>query len=265
MSIVRPKKFLGQHFLVNKSVAERVAALANESGCNNLLEVGPGMGVLTKFLVSDSFRLKVIELDRESVKYLRTFYPDLTVIEGDFLKLDFDSLYNGEEFGIIGNFPYNISTQIVFKIIENRQFIPWMGGMFQKEVAQRIGAQPGGKDYGILSVLTQLFYQVKYEFTVEPGNFNPPPKVRSGVITLRRLKTPKCQEELFPIVKDLVKTAFNQRRKTLRNALKMLNYSKEFKENPIFERRAEQLTPTEFVELTKSLSIANQKTESKHC
>ncbi|MGK0639614.1 16S rRNA (adenine(1518)-N(6)/adenine(1519)-N(6))-dimethyltransferase RsmA [Schleiferia thermophila] len=260
MSFVRPKKSLGQHFLTNKSVAQRIAALAHNSPCKNLLEVGPGMGILTNFLISDSFYLKAIELDRESVQYLRANFRELTVIEGDFLKLDFNTLFEGEEYGIIGNYPYNISTQIVFKIIEHQHLIPWMGGMFQREVALRIGAKPGGKDYGILSVLTQLFYRVTYEFTVEPGNFNPVPKVRSGVITLQRLETPLCPEGLFPRVREIVKAAFNQRRKTLRNALKMLNYSMELGENPIFERRAEQLSPEDFVKLTKALSIANQKT-----
>lgn len=254
---VKPKKFLGQHFLTNKNVAIRIAEIAKKGNQQNILEIGPGMGVLTEHLLDPSIHLKTIEIDRESVSYLKRHFSTLEVIEGDFLETDIRALFDGEEFAVVGNFPYNISSQIVFKILENRNVIPYMAGMFQKEVAERIGTKPSKKDYGILSVLTQLFYDVEYHFTVEPGNFNPPPKVRSGVISLKRLETPLCNDAEYEKVKYFVKTAFNQRRKTLRNALKSLNIPTELLKDSIFDRRAEQLSPFEFVELSKAIALAH--------
>lgn len=254
---VRPKKFLGQHFLTNKSIARRIAEIAKHGGLQNMLEIGPGTGILTGELIDSSIHLKTIELDEESVSYLKRQFPALEVIQGDFLEADIRKFFDGKDFSVVGNFPYNISSQIVFKILENRDVIPYMAGMFQKEVAERIGAKPGKKDYGILSVLTQLFYEVEYHFTVEPGNFNPPPKVRSGVISLKRLVAPLCTDAAYEQVKHLVKTAFNQRRKTLRNALKSLNIPTELLKDSIFDRRAEQLTPSEFVELYKAIALAH--------
>lgn len=257
MTFVKPKKHLGQHFLTNKRIASDIAALSEMSGCSRILEIGPGTGVLTEYLRNLSGELKVIEIDSESVKYLSSVYPDLHIVEGDFLKADIAGIFGGKEFAVMGNFPYNISSQIVFKIIENRNFIPFMAGMFQREVALRVGSSPGSKEYGILSVLTQLFYQVQYHFTVEPGNFNPPPKVRSAVISLIRTSAPLCPEQEFERVRTFVKAAFNQRRKTLRNALKSLNIPVDLSKDSIFDRRAEQISPSEFVELSKALSLAH--------
>ncbi|MFN4299435.1 MAG: 16S rRNA (adenine(1518)-N(6)/adenine(1519)-N(6))-dimethyltransferase RsmA [Thermaurantimonas sp.] len=254
---VKPKKFLGQHFLTNKNIAIRIAEIAKKGNHQNMLEIGPGMGVLTEHLIDSSIHLKAIEIDTESVAFLKRKFTNLEVIEGDFLKIDILALFDDDEFAVVGNFPYNISSQIVFKILENRNLIPYMAGMFQKEVAERIGAKPGSKDYGILSVLTQLFYDVEYHFTVEPGNFNPPPKVRSGVISLKRLESQLCSDAEYEQVKYLVKTAFNQRRKTLRNALKSLNIPAELLKDSIFDRRAEQLSPSEFVELSKAVALAH--------
>ncbi|GCD78230.1 ribosomal RNA small subunit methyltransferase A [Thermaurantimonas aggregans] len=254
---VKPKKFFGQHFLKNRDIAKNIAALGKRGGLRNILEIGPGMGMLTEYLLEPTIHLKTIEIDDESATYLKRNFPEIEVIQGDFLKADIQKFFDGSEFAVVGNFPYNISSQIVFKILENRNVIPYMAGMFQKEVAERIGAKPGSKDYGILSVLTQLFYTVEYHLTVEPGNFNPPPKVRSGVISLKRLETPLCSDSAYEQVKYFVKTAFNQRRKTLRNALKSLNIPAEMLKDSIFDRRAEQLSPFEFVELSKAVALAH--------
>ena len=198
---VRAKKHLGQHFLTDETVAEKIANSLTYSGYKNVLEIGPGMGVLTKYVIKKDIDLHVIEIDRESVAYLGDNFPDLDgkVHEKDFLKYDIKEIFGDEPFAIIGNFPYNISTQIVFKTLENRHQIPEFSGMFQKEVAQRIAAPHGNKTYGILSVLTQAFYDVTYLFTVPPGVFNPPPKVDSGVIRLVRKEnyTLPCDEALF--------------------------------------------------------------------
>lgn len=255
MTGIKPKKHFGQHFLTNNRIAENIASLASKSECKRILEIGPGTGVLTKHLLTMCEQLVVVEIDTESVKYLKSAFPGLSIIQGDFLKQDIGQYFDGGDFMVIGNFPYNISSQILFKILDYKQLIPFMAGMFQREVALRIGSPPGTRDYGILSVLTQLFYEVEYHFTVDPGNFNPPPKVRSGVISMKRREVPLCSDPEYKSVKLIVKTAFNQRRKTLRNALKTLNIQWELIRDSIFERRAEQLSPIEFVELSKALSF----------
>ena len=248
---VRAKKHLGQHFLKDEEVAERIAETLSYKGYKYLLEIGPGMGVLTKYLLKKETELHVVEIDTESVAYLNEHYPKLQgkIHEQDFLKYDISSVFGGDQFAIIGNFPYNISSQIVFKMLELREFIPEFSGMFQKEVAQRICEKEGSKTYGILSVLVQAFYEAEYLFTVPPSVFNPPPKVDSGVLRLTRkqeLSLP-CDEKLFFRV---VKTAFQQRRKTLRNSLKIFQLPKDLKEDSIFGQRPEQLSTAQFIELT---------------
>ena len=200
---VKAKKHLGQHFLTDETIAKKIADSLTEKGYNNVLEIGPGMGVLTKYLLEKKAVVTVMELDSESVTYLKETFPlehlnlnttseKFKILEGDFLKQQITQLFNKEQVAIIGNFPYNISTQIVFKALENREFVPEFAGMFQKEVAQRIAEKEGSKVYGILSVLTQAFYDVEYLFTVPPSVFNPPPKVDSGVIRLSEKKTIRC-------------------------------------------------------------------------
>lgn len=249
---VKAKKYLGQHFLNDESVAQKIADTLTLKDYKNVLEIGPGMGVLTKYLLKKDITTYVIEIDRESVEYLQANYLNLAprIIEKDFLKYDLNSVFNQEPFAIIGNFPYNISTQIVFKTLEMRDQIPEFSGMFQKEVALRICSKEGSKVYGILSVLAQAYYDAEYLFTVPPNVFNPPPKVESGVLRLTRKKdyTLPCDDTLFFKV---VKTAFQQRRKTLRNSLKTLNLSDSLKANVIFDKRPEQLAVQEFIELTQ--------------
>ncbi|WP_149244625.1 16S rRNA (adenine(1518)-N(6)/adenine(1519)-N(6))-dimethyltransferase RsmA [Dyadobacter sp. 32] len=248
-SKVRAKKHLGQHFLKDMSIARQITeGLTGHGGYTDVLEIGPGMGVLTKFLLENAgFTTHVIEIDTESVAYLQKNYEALTprIIEGDFLKFDTKTVFEGK-FAVIGNFPYNISSQIFFRALQIRDDIPEIVCMLQKEVAQRIASPPGNKDYGILSVLLQAFYDIDYLVSVPPGAFDPPPKVQSGVIRLRRNSTPAldCDEKLFFRV---VKTAFNQRRKTLRNALKPIG---ELPDHPLLTKRAEQLSVPQFVELT---------------
>lgn len=248
---VKAKKHLGQHFLNDESVAENIANTLSFQGYKHVLEIGPGMGVLTKYLLQKDTITHVIEIDTESVEYLKNNYLNLAnrVIEQDFLKFDLNQVFNNEPFAIIGNYPYNISTQIVFKTLEMRDQIPEFSGMFQKEVAQRICSKEGSKVYGILSVLTQAFYHAEYLFTVPPHVFNPPPKVDSGVLLLKRKEnfTLPCDETLLFKV---VKTGFQQRRKTLRNSLKTFNLSDNLKANSIFDKRPEQLSVQEFIELT---------------
>lgn len=252
---VKPKRYLGQHFLHDKNTAQKIAnTLTGYGAYNNLLEIGPGTGALTQYLIKLPYKLKLIEIDKESVTYLRHHFSNnnIHIIETDFLKSNLSEIFTGEQFAVIGNFPYNISTQIVFKILANRCFIPEMAGMFQKEVAQRICEKPGSKTYGILSVLTQAYYQVEYLFTVNETVFLPPPKVKSGVIRLQRIRTAlPCKEELFF---TLVKTAFNQRRKTLRNSIKSINTNK--KEHWLLDKRPEQLSVDDFIYLTQSLETA---------
>lgn len=252
MELVKAKKHLGQHFLKDLNIAKKIADTLSLQNYHKVVEIGAGMGVLTQFLLQKNTDVFVVEIDRESVVYLEAHYPQLQgkIIADDFLKYDI-ATNMGEPFAIIGNFPYNISTQIVFKLLELREWIPEFSGMFQKEVAERICEQAGSKTYGILSVLTQAFYETEYLFTVSEHVFNPPPKVKSGVIRLKR-KTDyhlNCDEGLFFSV---VKTAFNQRRKTLRNSLKAL-LTDEIKENPIFSKRPEQLAWQEFVAITKMI------------
>ena len=271
---VRAKKALGQHFLTDQDIARRIVGALQGSP---VLEVGPGMGVLTQYLINTD--LKAIEIDKESVVYLRKHFPELGdgLIEGDFLKMDLGSVFPGQ-FSIIGNFPYNISSQIFFKIIDNRDLVPEVVCMIQKEVAERIAEKPGTKTYGILSVFIQAWYDIEYLFTVGSGAFNPPPKVQSAVIRLTRNSRTSlgCDEKLF---KTVVKTAFGQRRKTLRNSLKPLLASRSFVgtkppqddnvasgachserseespfSDPVFDLRPERLSVEDFIDLTLRLS-----------
>jgi len=248
---VRAKKHLGQHFLNDESIAKQIADTLSLEGYNNVLEIGPGMGVLTKYLLEKDCTTYVIEIDTESVEYLQANYLHLAsrIIEKDFLKYDLNEVFKGESLAIIGNFPYNISTQIVFKTLEMRNQIPEFSGMFQKEVAQRICSTEGSKVYGILSVLVQAFYKAEYLFTVPPDVFDPPPKVESGVLRLTRKEnfSLPCDEKTFFKV---VKTGFQQRRKTLRNSLKIFNLSDSLRANVIFGKRPEQLSVQEFINLT---------------
>lgn len=251
---VRAKKHLGQHFLTDENIAQKIANTLGFQNYNHVLEIGPGMGVLTKYLIKNKASIIAMDLDSESIAYLNEHYPNsnLTVLEADFLKYDLSSLFPNNQFAITGNFPYNISSQIVFKTLENRNSIPEFTGMFQKEVAQRICEKKGSKTYGILSVLTQAFYDASYLFTVSPNVFNPPPKVDSGVLRLKRKENFElpCNEKLFF---KTVKTAFQQRRKTLRNSLKSFNLSDKLKEDTIFGLRPEQLSVDQFIELTLKL------------
>ena len=247
---VKAKKHLGQHFLNDETIAQKIADTLTLKNYKTVLEIGPGMGVLTKYLLQKDVTTHVIEIDTESVAYLQANYLNLAprIIEKDFLKYDLNQIFKGEPFAIIGNFPYNISTQIVFKTLDMRNQIPEFSGMFQKEVAERICSKAGSKVYGILSVLTQAYYDAEYLFTVPPSVFNPPPKVDSGVLRLTRKTdyTLPCDDALFFKV---VKTAFQQRRKTIRNSLKTLNLSDNLKANSIFDKRPEQLSVQQFIEL----------------
>lgn len=251
--LVKAKKHLGQHFLKDLTIAQKIADTLSFSSYRKTLEIGPGMGVLTQFLLKKDTDVYVIEIDRESVTYLENHFPKLQnrIISGDFLKFDIVSYFK-EPFAIIGNFPYNISSQIVFKMLDLRDYIPEFSGMFQKEVAERICEKAGSKTYGILSVLVQAFYDADYLFTVSENVFNPPPKVKSGVLRLVRKEKfdLDCDEKLFFSV---VKTAFQQRRKTLRNSLKSFINSEELKVKTVFDKRPEQLSWEEFVEITKMI------------
>src|SRR6476620_362961 len=255
MDKVKAKKHLGQHFLNDESIAQRIADSLTLNGYKKVLEIGPGMGVLTKYLLDKPIETYVIEIDTESVEYLRTHYLKLSdkIISQDFLKYDISKDLGNEPFAIIGNFPYNISTQIVFKTLELRDQIPEFSGMFQKEVAERICSKKGSKVYGILSVLAQAFYDVEYLFTVDEHVFTPPPKVKSGVMRMIRKENYHlpCDEKLLYTV---VKTAFNQRRKTLRNSLKSLNLSDSLRNDSIFDLRPEQISVEQFIELTQKIA-----------
>jgi len=256
MTQVRAKKHLGQHFLTDKNIANKIVeALGPFSLPITVLEVGPGMGVLSDFLLQkEGFETWLIDVDQESVAYLANQYPDLgdRLILGDFLSLDFKDYFKGD-MAVIGNFPYNISSQILFKVLENRQQVKQVVGMFQKEVAERCTAGPGSKAYGILSVFLQAYYHISYLFTVKAGAFNPPPKVLSGVIKLERndVEQLSCNESFFWKV---VKAGFNQRRKTLRNALSVLVDKQKMGDHPFLELRAEKLSVADFVALTNYLS-----------
>lgn len=258
MKLVRPKKFLGQHFLKDLQVASDIADSVDACAALPILEVGPGMGVLTQFLLKKGRELKVVELDFESVAYLKQNFSTLgdNIIEQDFLKMRLDTLFDGRPFVLTGNYPYNISSQIFFKMLEYKDLIPCCTGMIQKEVAERIAAAPGSKTYGILSVLIQAWYHVEYLFTVHEHVFNPPPKVKSAVIRMTRNQTTYlgCNEKLF---KQIVKTTFNQRRKTLRNSIaSILDKSNPLSNDAIFNKRPEQLSVNDFIDLTNRVEEA---------
>lgn len=263
-SAVRAKKHLGQHFLKDQEVARKIAETLLLNGYDNVIEIGPGTGVLTQYLLEQDINLLALDLDIESIEYLKTDFEinhlkllqrkkSFEVRYADFLKEDLSTLFNGAPFGITGNFPYNISTQIVFKMLEYKDRIPEFTGMFQKEVAKRICEKEGSKAYGILSVLVQAFYEAEYLFTVHPEVFNPPPKVQSGVLRLTRKDnlTIDCSETLL---KTVVKAAFNQRRKTLRNSLKTLQLSENLTKDAIFDKRPEQISVADFIALTKKIA-----------
>ena len=252
---VRAKKALGQHFLTDQSIAMKIVDSLSRIEIRDVLEIGPGMGVLTQYLLKrDDLELKLVELDGESVEYLLTHFPGMQgkLYQADYLKLDIHTLFSGQ-YRVIGNFPYNISSQIFFKILEDKDRVPEVVCMIQKEVAERIAEKPGSKTYGILSVLLQAWYDIDYIISVGSGAFCPPPKVQSAVIRLRRNSRSSlgCDEKLF---KTVVKTAFNQRRKTLRNALKPLLNESIDSSDPVFDLRAERLSVEDFVALTNLIS-----------
>ena len=278
MKQVRPKKNLGQHFLTDLNIAKAIADTVDACPDLPVLEVGPGMGVMTQYLVEKPRPFKVVEIDRESVAYLQEHFPEFTrkeergtrneeggtrkelpreIISADFLRMDLREVFDGQQFVLTGNYPYDISSQIFFKMLDNKDLIPCCTGMIQHEVALRMASRPGNKQYGILSVLIQAWYHVEYLFTVEPGVFNPPPKVQSAVIRMTRNEVTDlgCDEKLF---RRVVKTSFNQRRKMLRVSLRQLfngeqTASPHFFEDPMMTRRPEQLSIQEFVELTNKV------------
>lgn len=255
-SQVRPKKFLGQHFLTDMDVASRIADTVDACPDIPILEVGPGTGVLTQFLLRKERELSVVEIDRESVPYLHEHFPELAegIIEADFLRMNLGEVFGGRQFVLTGNYPYNISSQIFFKMLDNKDLIPCCTGMIQKEVAERMAAAPGSKTYGVLSIMVQAWYDVEYLFTVSEHVFNPPPKVKSAVVCLRRNERQSlgCDERLF---KRIVKTVFTMRRKMLRNGLRQIVGS----DSPLLtdelsSRRPEQLSVEDFIELTNKVS-----------
>lgn len=254
---VKAKKHLGQHFLTDENIAKKIVDGLSFQDYQDVLEVGPGTGVLTKYLLEKPTETFVAEIDTESIEYLKLHYSKLQNhhFTGDFLKLNVPEIFQNQV-AVIGNFPYNISSQILFKIIDNYQQIPEMVGMFQKEVAERTAAVPRTKDYGILSVLVQAYYDVKYLFTVHENVFNPPPKVKSGVIKMTRNRKEGLEgnEILF---KQIVKTGFNQRRKKLSNALKPLNIPESLKNNAFMDKRAEELSVEDFINFTIEWKTAN--------
>lgn len=258
MKNLRPKKKLGQHFLTDLNIAKKIADLLDFNNHQNVLEIGPGTGVLSQFLIPKTKVLHLIEIDEEYIQFLENRYSsdEINLVQGDFLKLDLNVIFGSDQFSIIGNFPYNISSQIVFKVIENKIQIPFFAGMFQKEVAERICEPPGSKKYGILSVLSQLYYKTEYLFRVPPSVFNPPPKVDSAVIRLTRKEniSLNCNEILLYKV---VKLSFQQRRKTLRNSLKILNLPDNLREDSIFDLRPENLSGDDFILLTKRIGYGN--------
>ena len=266
MKQVRPKKNLGQHFLIDLGIAKRIADTVDAFPDIPVLEVGPGMGVMTQYLVDKPRDLKVVEIDRESVAYLNEHFPRLqqNIIGADFLRMSLDDVFDGRQFVLTGNYPYDISSQIFFKMIDNKDLIPCCTGMIQREVALRIASEPGNKAYGILSVLIQAWYDVEYLFTVDETVFNPPPKVKSAVIRMTRNKVTNlgCDEKLF---KRLVKTVFNQRRKMLRVSLRQMFAtppSNGFYQQEVMTKRPEQLSASQFVELTNIVQAEMQKSES---
>lgn len=249
---VKAKKSLGQHFLIDKGVCQRIAnQYKQHQGCKKVLEIGPGMGALTEFLLEEDSDVYVMEIDRDSVPYLQEHFPKLNnkIFEADFLKVDLKEYMGDEPFAVVGNFPYNISSQILFKCLEYRNQIPEIMGMFQREVAWRIAEKPGTKQYGILSVFMQAYYDIEYCFTVDEHVFDPPPRVKSGVIrcTRNERKSLPCDEVLF---KQVVKTSFNQRRKTIRNSIKSLLKGNKV-DHPFMALRPETLSVDQFIELTQ--------------
>ena len=256
MNSVKPKKFLGQHFLTDLDVARRIADTVDACPDVPVLEVGPGMGVLTQFLLQKGREFKVVEIDFDSVPYLHEHFPQLgdNIIEGDFLQMNLQTVFQGRPFVLTGNYPYNISSQIFFKMLENKELIPCCTGMIQKEVAERMAATPGSKAYGVLSVLVQAWYDVEYLFTVDEHVFNPPPKVKSAVIRLTRngKSALGCDEALF---RRIVKTVFTMRRKMMRNGMKqILGKDSPMLADPIFTQRPEQLSVQDYVELTNRVA-----------
>lgn len=262
MKAVTAKKRLGQHFLIDLSIAKDIADTVDTCPGMPILEVGPGMGVLTRFLIEKKRPLKVVEIDEESVSYLCKNLPQLqeeNIIPDDFLKMRLDRLFDGGQFMLIGNYPYNISSQIFFKMLDYKEYIPYCSGMIQKEVGERLAAKPGTKAYGILSILIQLWYDVEYLFTVDENVFSPPPKVKSAVVLMKRnaRTSLECDEALF---KKIVKGTFNQRRKKLRNSIQQIvGKDSPLLGDPILEMRPEQLSLEEFIELTKKVELALAK------
>ena len=254
MKTVTAKKRLGQHFLIDLTIARDIADTVDICPGTPVLEVGPGMGVLTQFLLEKQRELKVVEIDEESVAYLRhnlTALQEENIIPDDFLKMHLDRVFNGEQFMLIGNYPYNISSQIFFKMLDYKEYIPFCSGMIQKEVGERLAAAPGSKAYGILSILIQLWYDVEYLFTVDENVFSPPPKVKSAVVRMKRNKREEleCNESLF---KKIVKGTFNQRRKKLRNSIQQIvGKNSTLLSDPILDKRPEQLSIEDFIDLTK--------------
>jgi len=262
MKLVKPKKYLGQHFLKDQKIAQDIANTVDLIPEIPILEVGPGMGVLTQYLLPKERPIKVVDLDTESIFYLYEEFPALKndIIEADFLAMNLNQVFDGKPFVLTGNYPYNISSQIFFKMLDNKEIIPLCTGMIQKEVAERIAAKPGKKTYGILSVLIQAWYDVEYLFTVSEKVFNPPPKVKSAVISMKRNNVSDlgCNEKLF---KQVVKTTFNQRRKTLRNSIKpILGKNSPITEDDIFMKRPEQLSVEEFIKITNLVEKELQNT-----
>lgn len=262
MLSVRPKKNLGQHFLKDEDIAQRIADTIDGFPLLPVLEVGPGTGVLTNYLLKKDRDIIVVEIDRESIAYLQKNYPALEgrILHEDFLKMNLPKMYGNEKFCVIGNYPYNISSQIFFKVLEHRDQIPCCTGMIQKEVAERLTAKPGSKTFGILSVLLQIWYDIEYLFTVDEDSFVPPPKVKSAVVRLTRNERTSlnCNEKLF---KAVVKTSFNQRRKMLRNSIKpLLPEDSILPDNPMLTKRPEQLSIGQFEELTNFLEPLVRRT-----
>lgn len=262
MKAVTAKKRLGQHFLIDLSIAKDIADTVDTCPGMPILEVGPGMGVLTRFLIEKKRPLKVVEIDEEAVSYLCKNLPQLqeeNIIPDDFLKMRLDRLFDGGQFMLIGNYPYNISSQIFFKMLDYKEYIPYCSGMIQKEVGERLAAKPGTKAYGILSILIQLWYDVEYLFTVDENVFSPPPKVKSAVVLMKRnaRTSLECDEALF---KKIVKGTFNQRRKKLRNSIQQIvGKDSPLLGDPILEMRPEQLSLEEFIELTRKVELALAK------
>lgn len=256
ISKVRAKKFLGQHFLTDLGIAQRIADTVDACPDIPVLEVGGGMGVLTQYLLQKDREVKVVEIDRESIPYLQSHFPALgnNLVEADFLKTDLNALFGGRQFVLTGNYPYNISSQIFFKMLDDKALIPCCTGMIQKEVAERLAAQPGSKTYGVLSVLIQAWYDVEYLFTVNENVFNPPPKVKSAVVCLKRngKETLGCDEKLF---RTIVKTVFTMRRKMLRNGMRQIvGKDCPLLEDKLFDKRPEQLSVQDYIDLTNRVS-----------